>query len=283
MTHQPTPSIDGHTELIVHLGFPTQGFRSPRIYNPYFAAQGIRAVVVPMACRAHDLAQVLPALFRLDNVRGALITMPLKVAVVSLLDEVSMAVQVAGACNAVRRTVDGRLVGELFDGEGFVQGALRKGVVLKGARALVVGCGGVGRAIAAALAGEGLAELRLFDAQPTQSAELCQRLRAVYADLDVVQVASPDPCDLDLVVNATPLGMYAQDPLPFQVERLSPHTLVGDVVLEPAVTPLIRAASAAGCRTQVGEDMLYEQIPAYLRFFGLPVTTPECLRQLAGR
>lgn len=83
MADGPTPSIDGHTELIVHLGFPTQGFRSRRIYNPYFASQGIPAVVVPM---------------------------PFKLAVVSPLDEVSPAVQVAGACNAVRRSSDGRLV-----------------------------------------------------------------------------------------------------------------------------------------------------------------------------
>lgn len=283
MTHPLTPPIDGRTELILHLGFPTHGFRSPRIYNPYFASQGIPAVVVPMACRAHDLAQVLPALFRLDNVRGALITMPLKVAIVSLLDEVSAAVQIAGACNAVKRTDDGRLVGDLFDGKGFVQGALRKGVVLKGARALVVGCGGVGRAIAAALAAEGLAELRLFDAAPSQSEELGQRLKSVYPDLAVAHVAAPDPHGLDMVVNATPLGMYAQDPLPFDIERLSPHTFVGDVVLEPLETPLIRAARAKGCITQVGEDMLYEQIPAYLDYFGLPVATPELLRLGAQR
>lgn len=272
--------IDGDTELIVHLGHPTHGFRSPLIYNPWFAARGINAAVVPMSCRAGELARLLPALLGLGNVRGALITMPLKVEVVALLDRASAAVQVAGACNAVRRDADGRLVGDLFDGEGFVRGARRHGLALAGSHALVVGCGGVGSAIAASLAGAGVAGLRLFDIDAARADALCARLRAHHRAVATV-VADPDPAGLDLVVNATALGMHAGDPLPFDVRRLAPATVVGEVVLQPEVTPLLAAAQALGCRTLVGTDMLFEQIPAYLAFFGLPVAAPEELRRLA--
>ena len=100
--------INGHTDIIAHIGYPTHTFKSPMIYNPYFRQAGINTVVVPMACQAAHFAPFLKAIFTLENTRGALITMPHKVAVVGLLDDVSAAVRVAGACNAVRRAADGR-------------------------------------------------------------------------------------------------------------------------------------------------------------------------------
>ena len=96
--------------MIAHLGFPTHSFKAPMIYNPYFASIGVNAVVVPMGCRPETFASVLRSVFSLENIRGALITMPHKVATASLLDEVSAAVYVAGACNAVKRDGDGRLL-----------------------------------------------------------------------------------------------------------------------------------------------------------------------------
>lgn len=275
-----TPRIDGNTQVILHLGWPTHSFKSPLIYNPYFAAHGINVAVVPLACTADELGSLLPPLLRLRNVRGALITMPLKVAVVALLDETSTAVKVAGACNAVRCDAQGRLVGEQFDGEGFVRGVARKGLPVAGARVLVVGSGGVGCAIAASLAGAGVAELLLSDTDPARAEALQHRLARHHPGL-LTRIGSADPEGMDLVVNATPLGMHADDPLPFDVARLSPSTFVGEVVLQPSVTPLLAASTALGCRTQIGLDMLFEQIPAYLEFFGLPSTSPEELRRLA--
>lgn len=272
--------IDGHTELIVHLGYPTHSFKAPLIYNPYFAAANINAVVVPMACRGPSLPALLPALFGLDNVRGALITMPLKVSVMALLDAVSPTARVAGACNAVRREADGRLVGDMFDGEGFVRGLQRKGLVLTGASALVVGSGGVGSAIAASLAAAGVARLGLFDLNPAAAEGLAARLRTEYPALRV-HTGDRDPAGHGLVVNATPLGMEPGDPLPVDVQRLDPTTFVGEVVMRQRMTAFLSAAQARGCRVQVGSDMLFEQIPAYLDFFGFPSTTAEHLRELS--
>jgi len=272
--------IDGRTEVIAHLGYPTHAFKAPMIYNPYFEAEGINAVVVPFACRAEDFAASLRTLFRMDNVRGALVTMPHKVSVVELLDEVTPTVRVAGACNAVRRLPDGRLVGDQFDGAGFVRGVQRKGMDLPATRGLVVGSGGVGCAIAASLAQAGIAQLALFDVNAAAAEALAARLRKEYPQLPV-STGSADPQGFGLVVNATPLGMNPNDPLPFDVERLQPGTLVGEVVMRSETTALLAAAQARGCRVQVGTDMLFEMIPAYLEFFGLPSTTAERLRSLA--
>ncbi|MDO8305106.1 shikimate dehydrogenase, partial [Herminiimonas sp.] len=121
--------INGNTEIIAHIGFPTHAFKAPMIYNPWFEQVGVNAIVVPMACQAPDYPDFLRAVFRLANIRGALITMPHKVTTVGLLDEVLPTAAIAGACNAVRRLPDGRLQGDMFDGEGFVRGVLRKGLV----------------------------------------------------------------------------------------------------------------------------------------------------------
>ena len=137
-------NIDGNTELIAHIGYPTHSFKSPLIYNPYFEKEGINALVVPMGCQAAHYPAFLKSVFELTNIRGALITMPHKVSTVDLLDEVTPTVKVAGACNAVKRDAQGRLVGDMFDGAGFVRGIQRKGFKLIGKSVLVVGTGGVG-------------------------------------------------------------------------------------------------------------------------------------------
>lgn len=272
--------IDGHTDLIAHIGYPTHSFKSPMIYNPYFEHAGINTLVVPMGCQAPDFPVFLKSVFTLTNIRGALITMPHKVVTVGLLDEVTATVKVAGACNAVKRGSDGRLLGDMFDGAGFVRGVLRKGLVLQGARVLVVGCGGVGCAIAASLAGAGIGAITLYDVQAASAETLAQRIRTHHPAIEVF-TGSRDPAGMDLVVNATPMGMNEGDPLPLDVSRLDAHTFVGEVVMRTEMTAFLTAAQARGCRVQVGSDMLFEQIPAYLAFFGLPSTSAEALRALS--
>ena len=272
--------IDGNTELIAHIGFPTASFKAPMIYNPWFEKAGVNAVVVPMGCRSDDFPQFLRSVFSLSNIRGALITMPHKVTSVGLLADVLPGAAIAGACNAVRRLDDGRLQGDMFDGEGFVRGLRRKGLQLAGSRALVVGSGGVGSAIAASLAAAGVAALGLYDVSIAAADTLRGRLLQHYPKL-VVQTGSNDPAGFDLVVNATPLGMNPGDPLPMDVRRLGSATWVGEVVMKSEMTAFLSAAVERGCNVQVGTDMLFEQIPAYLEFFGLPVTDASELRALS--
>jgi shikimate dehydrogenase len=272
--------ISGHTEFIAHIGYPTHSFKAPMIYNPYFEGAGIDAVVVPMGCEAGAYPDFLRAVFRLTNIRGALITMPHKVTTTTLVDELTPTARIAGACNAVKRLPDGRLHGDLFDGEGFVRGVRNKGLAVEGGSALVVGAGGVGSAIAASLAAAGIARLALFDVNAIAADGLAARLATHYPRL-AVATGSNDPAGFDLVVNATPMGMTPGDPLPVDVARIAPATFVGEVVMKQETTAFLAAARARGCRTQVGVDMLFEQIPAYLEYFGLPTTTAEHLRAVA--
>ena len=272
--------ISGKTTLIAHLGYPTEAFKAPLIYNPYFDKHGIDAVVVPMGVKPEDYATFLRSLFRLSNIRGALVTMPHKVSTVALLDECSTAVQVAGSCNAIVRRSDGTLLGDMFDGAGFSRGLKRKDFKFEGASCLIVGSGGVGSAIAASIAAEHVAAMTLFDSNAKSAEGLATRLKQHYPKMEV-GTGSKDPAGHDLVINATPLGMKDGDPLPVDVSRLSSKMFVGEVVMKQEITPFLHAAQEIGCRTQVGTDMLYEQIPAYLEFFGFPTTTAEELRAVS--
>jgi shikimate dehydrogenase len=272
--------ITGNTSFIAHIGWPTHAFKAPMIYNPYFEQAGIDTIVVPMGCQPENFATFLRAVFSLENIRGALITMPHKVSTVELLDEASPTVRIANACNAVKRDAAGRLIGDMFDGEGFVRGVLRKGCMLKGARVLVVGAGGVGSAIAASLAGAGIGAITLFDARAESADGLGARIKANYPAIEVA-TGSKDPAGFDVVVNATPMGMNDGDELPVDVSRIAPSTFVGEVVMKTEMTAFLKAVQARGCRFQIGSDMLFEQIPAYLEFFGFPTTTPENLRAVA--
>ena len=272
--------IDGRTKLIAHIGDPTETFKSPMIYNPFFEARKINAVVMPLGCKSEDYAAFLKLLFRLTNILGALITMPHKVATLALVDEASVSARIAGACNAVKMDERGRLIGDMFDGEGFVRGLERKGRRIAGASAFIAGCGGGGSAIAALMAKAGVSRLGLYDLSVPAMDALAKRLQSHYPNLEVT-AGSADPAGYDIVVNATPLGMKKDDPLPMRMDGISPSTFVGEVVMKEEMTPFLTAVRAKGCEVQVGTDMLFEQIPAYLEFLGLGTATSDELRKLA--
>jgi shikimate dehydrogenase len=272
--------ITGKTKIIAHLGYPTEPFKAPMIYNPWFDAKGIDVAVVPLGLTFEDYPEVLRPLFRVTNMHGALVTMPNKVTTARLVDELTTTAKIAGAANAILKRADGSLLGDMFDGEGFVRGVARKGRRIKGAGALVVGSGGVGSAIAASLAAAGVAALGLYDVAPAAALSLADRIAAHYPALKLA-TGSANPEGYDIVVNATPIGMNEGDPLPIDVEAISPSAFVGEVVMREEFTPLLRAAKAKGCQVQVGADMLFEMIPAYVEFFGFGATTPEELRKYA--
>ena len=272
--------ITGRGRVIAHIGYPTASFKAPMIYNPWFEAHGVDAAVVPLGVKPEAFEALFRPLFGITTLHGALITMPHKVTVTRLVDALTPTARIAGAANAVLKREDGTLVGDMFDGAGFVRGMQRKGRPVSGATALVVGSGGVGSAIAASLAAAGLGAMRLFDVNAAAAAALAGRLHAHYPAL-AVTVGPADPAGCEIVVNATPLGMNPGDPLPVDIDRVAPGAFVGEVVMKEEFTPLLRAAQAKGCPVQVGTDMLFEMIPAYLEFFGFGTATAQELRDLA--
>jgi len=260
--------IRGTTLLYPVLGSPVAQVKAPMLYNALFAHTGLDVAVVPIEIPPDDYPVVFKALFRARNVPGAMVTIPHKTATVALLDECSDAVRIAGACNAVVRRMDGTLFGDLFDGIGFVRAVEKHGFAVAGARCLVVGAGGAGAAIAAALATAGARMVRLHDTRSAHAAALAAQLSAHFPRTDI-NAGAAALSGFGLVVNATPLGMEASDPLPVDVGEITPRMVIAEIVMKREITPLLDAARARGCRIVLGREMLEEQMPLYLDFFGL--------------
>jgi shikimate dehydrogenase len=171
--------------------------------------------------------------------------------------------------NAVRRNAAGELEGDLFDGVGFTRLLDHANIVYAGRRVLVIGAGGAASAVTTALAAAGVAVIALYDPDRTKADHLAALLRREFG-IDAASAASNDPAGFDLVVNASPLGLKTTDPMPVDVAALDAHAAVCDILMKNQPTPLVRAARARGLAAEPGFDMLIQQTPLYLEFFGYP-------------
>lgn len=262
-------TITGHTRVFMIVGDPVAQVRAPEVYNPLFRRHGVDAVLVPMKVAPGALAGFVRHAFAAQNLDGLWVTIPHKAAILGLTDRADALAQLAGAVNAVRRAEDGQIEGALFDGIGFAKGLDHFGVPVAGRRVLVVGAGGGGQAVAAAIAQRGAALLAVFNRSAARSAALVDRLAGTSPGV-VVQAASADPAGYDLVVNCTSQGLQPGDALPIEVGRVDAGAVVVDIIMSREPTPLLRACAARGIRAHAGFEMLVQQVPEYLRFFGLP-------------
>ena len=263
----PALEITGSTRVFLIVGDPIEQVRAPELFNHLFRRHGIDAVLVPANVQPADLTAFVRNVTAARNIDGFWVAIPHKTAMVGLLDRCDRLGRAAGAVNATRRNADGTLEGALFDGIGFVKALDHFGIPLEGRKVLVVGVGGGGVAIAASLAERGVGRLALFDTVPGRTDAVARQLHAEFG-VGAVAIAQPDPAGFDIVVNATPLGLTAGDPLPFDVERCEPHAAVIDILMKNQPTPLLRACRARGLVCHPGYEMLVQQIPEYLAFFG---------------
>ncbi|GAB2695461.1 shikimate dehydrogenase family protein [Kitasatospora kifunensis] len=271
MTDLPTPSpapISGTTRLYAVLGDPVAQVQSPGLLNPLFARLGIDAVLIPLHVGPLDLAQVVRGLQHVANLDGLFATVPHKAAAAQLADRSSRTVQITGTANVLRREPDGSWLAENFDGSGFVAGLEQAGHQVRGRSVALAGAGGAGSAIAVALLAAGVERLSVTDPDEQRLATLLARL-AEHWPGRARAAAEPPLHDSDLAVNATPLGMRPQDPLPFQPQALPPGAVVADIIMKPRETPLLRQAAALGHHVHHGIHMLNGQLDSYRTFFGL--------------
>lgn len=260
--------ISGMTEVFLVLADPVAQVKAPQLYNLLFERAGIDAVCVPAQVRPARLGQFVRESLAVGNVRGLFVSIPHKTPLLRMLDRCTPAALAAGAVNAVRVARDGALEGALFDGAGFVAALDAHGLSVLGGKVLLLGAGGAGLAIASALAERPLGSLAVFDADAARATALIERATG-QAGFPVAVAGSADPAGFDVVVNATPLGLRAGDPLPFDPARLGPDAVVMDILMTRSPTALLAACRGHGLRAFSGHEMLIQQVPAYLEFFGL--------------
>jgi shikimate dehydrogenase len=259
--------VSGKTKLYGIVADPIGQVKAPEMMRKVFEQRGIDGVLMPMHVAPKDLPAFTQALRGIQNFGGMVVTVPHKTTIGVLCDEITAAARTVGAVNIVRRDPDGRLFGDILDGRGFVAGLRLHGIEPKGKKILLAGAGGAANAIAFALAEAGATQLAVYNRSADKVRAMFARLAPVYPQVELV-LGTRDPQGYDLVVNATSLGMASADPLPLDANLLNAEQTVAEIIMAPALTPLLAAAQAKGCRIQYGAPMLASQIELMADFMG---------------
>jgi shikimate dehydrogenase len=253
----------GTTRVFPVLGDPIDQVRSPQVLTRLMATQGRDALVIPLHVKLPELKRTFEALHAIENIGGMLITIPHKQRAFTLCSTTSDRADFVGAVNVVRRTDHG-WDGDNTDGLGYLEALRARGFEIAGRRALLIGCGGAGSAIALELLTRGATQVAIHDIDLDRRDAIIDRLNASYPGKIVP--GSTDPTGYDLVANATPVGMRKNDPLPVDVAKLEPWQFVACVITKPEVPPLIAEAMDRGCGTMTGSQMFDAQADDLVAF-----------------
>ncbi len=246
-------NFSGATRVHLIVGDPIAQVKSPFGVTQAFEQHGRDAVCVPAHVPSKDLKQWFEGASLARNVDGIIVTVPHKFDCHALCQTSSPRAEFLGAVNTIRRNKDGSWHGDMFDGLGYVKAIESKGFDLKNKKALLVGAGGAGSAIAHSLVLAGVHELAIHDESNERRESLITRLNSL--NMGRVDTGSADPTGFDIAINATPVGMREGDPSPIHLDAITPHMFIGCVITAPAIPPLIAAARAKGCNTVTGAEM----------------------------
>lgn len=259
-------SIPGTMRLVGVAADPVAQVRTPQLLSEAFAEASVEAFCMPMHVPAEALGAALGSARAIANVAGFVLTIPHKEQGVAHCDTVSDRVTLSGSVNAIRVQPDGSLLGETFDGRGFVAGLRKGGHTMAGKRVLLVGAGGAAASIAAELLKEGITELHLLNRTPERAQRLADRLSPAFSGCSI-GLAGTSPERVDLVVNATSVGLRADDPMPLAEDRLKGADLIAEALVPPHLTALGRAAQDADIAYLDGRAMLLGQLDLLREFF----------------
>lgn len=246
-------NLTGATRLNIIVGDPIAQVKSPGGVTRAFVDRGYDGVLVPVQVDSDHLMTFLMAATDVRNLDGIIVTVPHKFACFEFCTSSTERARLLRSVNIMRRRREGGWHGDQVDGLGYVGAVRANAYDPSGKRALLVGAGGAGSAIAMALVEAGVRSLAIHDNDVGRRDQLIAKLGTLRR-AEIV-AGSADPAGFDLVANATPLGMKAGDPLPIDVARLKPATFVGCVITSPAVSPLVEAARRIGCSTSTGTEM----------------------------
>lgn len=264
-------NITGETRFYVVVGDPIKQVRSTELYNKLAADKGLDVVFIPLHFSEEDAKIAISALRVFRNLGGVIPTIPHKPGFTGAVDELSARARMVGAVNSIRCEPDGRWVGDIFDGVGYVNGLMANNRSPRGKSILLIGAGGAGSSMAFALAEAGAARMQIYDIAAEKAEKVVDGVSRYYPNVSISTLSSgpPDPAGFDIVANATPVGMRPDDPFPLDPERLDPAQLVTEMIMKPNITRFLEKASERGCDTQEGYEALKGQAAANMEFFGL--------------
>lgn len=250
-------TLDGATRIFPIVGDPVAQVKSPGLLSDILARRGVNGAVIPAHVAPADFALCMDGMKRTQNIDGVIFTVPHKFAALEQCDAVSERARFAGSVNVMRKLPDGRWFGDNTDGMGFVRGVAAKGFDMTARRALLVGCGGAGSAIAYEILASGAASLAIHDADGERRDRVIGRLDERFPGR--VTAGGSDPSGFDFVGNATPMGMRDTDPMPVEADRLAAGQFCGCVITKPAVPRWLAVAQSKGCGIMAGTGMFEAQ------------------------
>lgn len=246
-------NINGKTTVTGIFGYPVGHSLSPAMHNAAFLHLNMNFCYTPFSVKPEFLGDAVKAI-RALNLRGVNVTVPHKEKVIPLLDKIDEEAAFIGAVNTILNS-DGRLTGYNTDGRGFMESLAEADIQTDNKTILIIGAGGASRAISYYLAKKA-ARLFIYDLDANKVEQLTGDLGRIYTN--VIHIKSLDSLsDIDILINATPLGLKETDPSPVDVSLLTERTAVCDLIYKK--TPLLAAASGKGCRTINGSGMLLHQ------------------------
>ncbi|MGL4635324.1 MAG: shikimate dehydrogenase family protein [Beijerinckiaceae bacterium] len=269
MLHDQVDYVSGRSRLYGIVGHPIEQVRSPEMFTAEFVSRGHAGILLPFHILPEDFDTVVPSLMRMPNLDGLIFTIPFKQRAMALAGDIGPIARMVGAINALARDGNGGWKGEIFDGIGCVEGHRRRGISFKGKRVMLIGIGGAGSAIAAAIAHEVPKAMRLFDLDTTRVEDLAERIRMLDPSIDVT-VGAPTTDGIDHLLNASPVGMLDDTRMPIAAQSLPPSMTVFDAIVKPETTSLLALAEASGCTVVRGREMMRGQIARMTDYFGIP-------------
>jgi shikimate dehydrogenase len=249
--------ISGKTSLLALIGHPVAHSLSPAMHNASFVADDLDFVYVCLDVDPDELPAAVRGLKTL-KLRGFNVTMPHKRAMIPLMDELDEEARISGAVNTVVIEAS-RMRGFNTDGGGMVMACQEAGIALSGKSVLLLGAGGTAAAIAVAFGKAGAGELHIANRSVERASNLRDRLQGIGMKGLAIHHLETLP-DAEIIINTTPLGMKAQDPMPVPRDYVQEGRAFCDAVYRPGTeTPLVRLARERGVPVVAGDRMLLYQ------------------------
>lgn len=245
--------ITGETRIFPILGDPIAQVRSPQFLTQILQRREKNGIVPPMHVAPEHFIDVMQSLRKTQNVHGIVITIPHKIPALDACDLVSERAKFVGSVNIIRKQSNGQLYGDNVDGIGYLDGVKKEGFDVKGKRALLIGAGGAGSAVAFEILQREAEYLAIYDLDQDRLNSLIKRLNERFPNR--AGVGDQDPTGFDFIANVTPVGMRAGDPYPVDVSKLNSKQFVADAITKPEVSPMVEHARSLGCNTMVGAGM----------------------------
>ena len=262
----------GSTKIYGCLADPIDHVKAPTIFTAIFKEKNIDAVMVPIHVEKDNLENVITSLKKIKNFEGMTVTIPHKKEAANLCDHLEQDAAFTQSVNWIKFDNNRKLIGNNFDGQGFIAGFLSQNFLIKNKKVCIFGAGGAAVSSACSLAKQKIKSLQIINRNFNKAHDLINKIKIIDKDLSVEVTKYNDNYllnDYDIIINATSLGLHKEDKLPFDVSKTSPNAVIADIIMQPLETELLKKAKNVGRPVHFGKYMIESQVDLAGNFLDL--------------